>query len=223
MRSILDGTLADLDSALERIAEELFPNGVSAEEKGETEALTAEEEQLEPARVRALTRRQQRDIWAEARRTTDFWETLDETEPGIVARIAAVAAARGWEVIFVTQRPEAAGETTQRQSQRWLQAHGFDMPSVFVLPASASRGRVAAALSLDAVVDDRTEGSLDVKLESQARSFLVSRAADPEVTANARRLGIEAVPSVGACLDLLDAAPQGGAGILRRLKRLISS
>jgi hypothetical protein len=239
----LDGTLADLDSALDRIAEELFPNAIAPPSGDEgrqdptvlpgegpaeaghyeiprqTEDLTPEEEQLEPPELRALTRRQQQKIWETVRRTTNFWDTLDETEPGIVARLAAVAAERRWEVLFITNRPAADGETTQRQSQRWLARHGFEMPSVYVLTSGASRGRVATALSLDVVVDDRPENCLDVKIESNARAFLVTRRPAATVAPNAERLGIEVVPTVGECLDLLTAAPSERVGLLGRIRR----
>ena len=60
----------------------------------------------------------------------------------------ALAAANRWEILFLTQRPTTAGDTAQVQSQRWLRAQGFDMPSVFVM--NGSRGKLAAALHLDA-------------------------------------------------------------------------
>jgi hypothetical protein len=239
----LDGTLADLDTALGRLADELFPpppansvepaadaigtgseraahaGGRGAADNGE--ALSAEEEQLEPPKVRALSRRQQHAIWETVRRTANFWESLDELEPGMVARIAEIAADRCWEVIFITQRPASAGDTTQRQTQRWLVAHGFDLPSVFVLGPGASRGRVASALSLDAVVDDRAENCLDVKVDSQARSFLISRSPAPNVAGNAKRLGIEMVQSIDELLDALAATPSGKPGLMGRLKKMI--
>ncbi len=227
----LDGTLADLDSALDRIAEELFPDVAgglatpnpqppeSPAPDHEANGLTPEEEQLEPPEVRALTRRQQMRIWDTVRGTTNFWETLDETEPGIVARIAAIADERRWEVLFITQRPAADGDTTQRQSQRWLAQHGFNMPSVYVLGAGASRGKVATALTLDVVVDDRSENCLDVKLDSGARSFLVARRAGSQVAANARRLGIEVVQTVGDCLDILTTTTKEKAGLIGRIRK----
>lgn len=241
----LDGTLADLDSALDAVAEELFPRAIAASRgeserqpetasagqpqttpaAGETaapddeaEAVSPEEEQLAPPEVRALTRRQQHDIWAGVRDTSNFWETLSETEPAIVSRIAAIAADRRWEVIFITQRPPSEGDTTQRQSQRWLARHGFEMPSVYVLGPGASRGKVATALSLDVVVDDRTENCLDVKVDSTARAFLVCRTPTPHVAENAARLGIEVVRSVGECLDRLTAPAAAKPGFVKRLK-----
>jgi hypothetical protein len=227
----LDGTLADLRSALDRVAEELFPDavgvspaaaGLHEERDSDPGALAPEEEQLEPPELKALTRRQQQQIWDVVRGTLNFWETLGETEPGIVARIAALAEEHRWEVLFITQRPGASGDTTQRQSQRWLAAHGFAMPSVYVLSPSASRGKVAAALSLDAVVDDRAELCLDVKLESKARAFLVARDAPPAAAPNASRLGIEVVESVGQCLDVLSATSREKGGIFGQIRRIFT-
>jgi phosphoglycolate phosphatase-like HAD superfamily hydrolase len=170
--------------------------------------------------VTALTARQQRALWRAVRETENFWESLDEIEPGVIARLATLAQERRWEVIFLTQRPATAGDTCQLQSQRWLGRHGFPYPSVFVV--SGSRGRVAAALHLDAVVDDRPENCLDVIVESQAQAILVSRAADGTEAASARRLGIEVVPTVAACLDRLLAREAGTRpGVIGRIKRLL--
>ncbi len=108
-------------------------------------------------------------------------------------------------MIFITQRPSSGGDTTQLQTQRWLAAHGFDMPSVYVI--KGTRGKVAAALSLDIVVDDRPENCLDVKLESRARAILVWSDDLENIPPNARRLGLEPVASLGACLDLLAGRP----------------
>ena len=144
-----------------------------------------------------------------------------ETEPGIVARLAQLARERRWEVIFITQRPSSAGDTTQLQTQRWLVAHGFDLPSVYVI--KGTRGKVAEALSLDIVVDDRPENCLDVKLESRARAILVWNDDLANLPPNARRLGIEPVTSLGACLDLLAEVPRQAAkpGLFQRLHQSI--
>jgi hypothetical protein len=152
--------------------------------------------------------------------TENFWETLNEIEPGIIARLAEVALACRWEVIFVTQRPPSAGDTCQVQTQRWLAKHGFALPSVFVL--RGSRGKLAAALDLDVVVDDRPENCLDVVVDSGAKAILVWRG-DPaaSVPANAKRLKIEVAHSVAECLDQLTG--QRVNGLLERLKRFIGS
>jgi len=182
---------------------------------------TEEEIQAAPARFRTLSRHQQHDLWEAVRNTENFWESLDETEPGIIARLAQLARERRWEVIFITQRPASAGDTTQIQTQRWLSAHGFDLPSVYVI--KGTRGKVAEALSLDVVVDDRPENCLDVKLESRARAILVWNDDLASLPPNARRLGIEPVTSLGECLDLLADVPAAKPGLLQRIKQLIGA
>jgi hypothetical protein len=233
-----DGVIADLDSALGEIAIRLFgqapgpgaeapgrpPAGTRAEAApaashaaASTTGPTADEEQVESARFRTLARQQQREIWDAVRHTENFWETLGELEPGAVARLASLARDQQWEVIFITQRPSTRGELTQIQTQRWLVAHGYDLPNVYVI--QGSRGKVADALSLDVVVDDRPENCLDVKLGSTARAILVWSADGVELPPNARGLGIEPVSGIGACLDLLEAARRPRAGLLTRIKR----
>src|SRR4051812_7739869 len=103
--------------------------------------------------------------------TENFWETLSESEPDVVSRLAGLAADRRWEVIFLTRRPPSAGDIVQVQSQRWLEAKGFALPCVYV--TSGARGRIAAALHLDLVVDASPENCVNVVSESDARAILV--------------------------------------------------
>jgi hypothetical protein len=234
----LDGVLADLESVLSEAAERMFGSSPPAAQSSADGSVadapgramqeaaapdeTPDDEPIPPA-VHELTSAQQRRLWRAVLETENFWESLHETEPGIIARLAALAVERRWEVIFLTQRPSSAGDLCQLQSQRWLARHGFPMPSLFVL--RGSRGKVAAALDLDVVVDDRPDNCLDVVLESKARAFLVWRG-NPSSPAsmNARRLSIEVVASVGECLDTLAKdEPEEPGGFLGRLKRLIGS
>jgi len=136
-----------------------------------------------------------------------------------VARLGALAAERRWETIFLTKRPSSAGATAQVQTQRWLEANGFRMPSVFVV--QGSRGRIAAALALDVVVDDRPENCLDVVVDSHARAVLVCRQ-NPQAMEASKRLGIGVVTTVSECLNELAAidAPSHEPGVMERLKRL---
>mgnify|MGYP006195708599 CR=1 FL=1 len=230
----LDGTLADMDTALQAEAERLFGAGVDlrASLRGrpegspgvETPDPTASSPGMrpaapppEPARVR-LSDRQQRQLWTRVREIDNFWESLREVEPGAVARLALAAASARWEVLFITTRPPSGGDTTQVQSQRWLEAHGFERPSVFVV--SGSRGHVASALTLDAVVDDRPENCLDVATDSQATPILVWRDAPDAVPAGAARLGITVVYSIAEALQRLEAGtgPQRRQGFVGRLR-----
>ncbi|MEZ5319317.1 MAG: hypothetical protein R2752_18085 [Vicinamibacterales bacterium] len=222
----LDGVLADLHEPFVREARALFPSldaasltlaDVGASPTGDRAAAT-------PARLPALdhgpTPEQSDAVWRSLAARPDFWETLAECEPGTIARLAALAEERRWDVLFITSRPTSAGRTVQRQTQRWLQRHGFDLPSVYVV--HGSRGQVAAALRLDAVIDDRPDNCLDVVLESRAAAILVWRGAPGTVPASAKRLGIATTSTVRECLDALIEADEAtdGTGVLDRLRRL---
>jgi hypothetical protein len=193
----LDGTLADMDSALQREAERLFGDDVVVRPG---DGRGPDDTDRRPTRV--LTAAETRQLWEHVRGIENFWMALAEIEPGSVARLAAVTAMHGWEVLFITQRPPTDGETTQVQSQRWLEAHGFPLPSVFV--TSGSRGKLAAALTLDAVIDDRPENALDVTIDSSATSILVWRGPRAAAPAAAERLGIHTVYSFAEAVDLLE-------------------
>ena len=148
-----------------------------------------------------LTTREQSRLWRHVGTLDNFWQSLREIEPGAVKRLAAVAAAHRWEVIFLTKRPASACATAQVQSQRWLVSKGFERPSVYVV--QGSRGLIAAALELDVVVDDRHENCYDVVVDSGARAILVWRGQGEQFSAAAERLGVEVVRTVGECLDVL--------------------
>lgn len=227
----LDGVLADLEGVMRREAQRLWPEkelvglpaAVGAQEETPTTAgddLSGEEQRVTPATL-ALTDADQRALWREIHGITNFWETLDEIEEGAVQRLADVAEVRRWEVIFLTSRPWCAGDTVQVQSQRWLDRLGFQHPSVFVV--KGSRGKIADALSLDVVIDDRPENCLDVVLESKARAILIWRGDAGTVSTSARRLGIGGVSSVNACLDILEQADSTSneSNFVDRLKRLL--
>src|SRR5207237_482772 len=126
-----------------------------------------------------MTARQQRRLWKHIESIENFWETLRETEPGIVVQLYKLASERRWEIMFLTKRPTSAGATAQVQSQRWLESKGFLLPSVYVV--QKSRGRIAEALGLDIVIDDRPENCLDVVTDSKARTILVWRDSDKQL------------------------------------------
>jgi hypothetical protein len=232
----MDGVLADMDGALLRHAEALFgadavramapvnttpalnPGGrTTAGEPNRPPAGDPADDA--PASTLRLTDRQHRRLWQHVATIENFWESLQEIEPGSVARLGALAAERRWETIFLTKRPSSAGATAQIQTQRWLEANGFRMPSVFVV--QGSRGRIAAALALDVVVDDRPENCLDVVVDSHARAVLVCRQ-HPQAIEASKRLGIGIARSVGECLNELAAidAASHEPGVMERLKRL---
>lgn len=199
----LDGTIADMQLALQQQAKRIFAS--KSRKQADSNALPdPESEGSEASKVMEemhLTPRQQRRLWAHVKTIPNFWEGLPETDPGIVARIAETALARRWEVIFLTTRPAVAGDTTQIQSQRWLVTQGFTLPSVFVV--RHSRGKIADALELDAVVDDRPENCLDVAVDSKARSVLVWHGDLDAPPPGLQRLGVRVVDTITAALAFL--------------------
>src|SRR5688572_20151287 len=111
----LDGVLADMEMALVTEAKKLFGARVVRTEMSPPRAEPASMSDLVPAEVSdnaplrhelQLTGRERRQLWRHVRAIDGFWESLEETEPGAVARLAAVAAERRWEIIFLTRRPE---------------------------------------------------------------------------------------------------------------------
>lgn len=160
-------------------------------------------------------------LWDRVEAIENFWETLNEIEPGMVARLYALSIERRWEVIFLTRRGPTAGSTAQVQTQRWLEARGFALPSVYVV--QGSRGQIAAALALDFVVDDRPENCLDVAIESKARPILIWRDEENQLRAAIRRLGVGVARSVSQCLEILAQIEEAetSPGMLTRVLRLL--
>ena len=225
----LDGVLADMESELIQHAKALFGEAAL---RPPPAALPGQASQVPSAAPKPtqgnatggvaldMTERQERRLWRHIETVDGFWETLQEIEPGSVERLAAVASERRWEVIFLTKRPESAGDTAQKQSQRWLQAHGFDMPSVFVV--QGSRGRIADALKLDFVIDDRPDNCVDVVCESTTRALLVWRENETLLPTGAKRPGVQVVASMAECLSLLEQIKGSGRerpGVIGWLKR----
>jgi hypothetical protein len=229
----LDGVLADMDAALARIAEQEFGvtarAGTAQAAEGEASSAAGEDAKDAPppydtALLNALTPRQQSRLWQRVRGTRNFWETLEECEPGTVRRIQKLAHELRWDVLFVTQRPGTAGRTPQLQSQHWLKRRGFEYPAVYT--TIGSRGAIAAALTLDAHIDDRLQNCVDVAAESKAWPILVWRDAESfdRVSTGAANLGIAVVRTVAEALDRIEQADRassqpGQPTLLDRLRR----
>src|SRR2546426_8671386 len=105
----LDGTIADMETALQREAERLFgPNVLLRPANSEHLEPPAEldegetTEQLRPGvaaaaasteKKQVLSRQQLRQLWEHVATIENFWTTLNEIEPGAVARLAALRSA----------------------------------------------------------------------------------------------------------------------------------
>ncbi|MCA1584765.1 MAG: hypothetical protein LC791_08345 [Acidobacteria bacterium] len=221
----LDGTLADMFGALHVEATKLFGDVLvhaGGDHQAPAEAAAGRRlEDVEPRVSRLpLDDEQRAALWRRVARIPNFWMTLAEIEPGSLQQLAAVATERRWEVIFLTTRPTVAGATTQVQSQQWLEQQGFRGASVFVV--RRSRGRIADALELDAVVDDRPENCVDVALESKAHSILVRRGSETNPLRGAGNLGVRVVASVAEAMALLEKIDDSkrGTRVTRQIRKL---
>src|SRR5438874_4181701 len=239
----LDGVFADMESALIRSATDVFGEAMidrlqeraNENAAAETTASTADTEGVADSagptvaentppilRIK-MTPRQTSRLWRHVETIEDFWQDLQEIEVGSLARLHGLATERRWEIIFLTKRPATAGATAQVQSQKWLESKGFALPSVFVV--QGSRGRIAQALALDIVVDDRPENCLDVVTDSKARAVLVWREKQQGLPTAARRLGIGVVASMTECLNILvqidTIAPEEKTGMFNRVMRIL--
>jgi hypothetical protein len=216
----LDGVLADLASAYKEIEARLFgPNEVEDEvpetpgENDEESTGRRDDDKSKDIDKDAAARRaadlkalqhKREIVWRAIQTTDNFWTTLTSLEPDAVRRLHELTARHGWEAFFITQRPETTGDTVQRQTQRWLARQGFDLPSVIVV--RGARGKVAAALELDYLVDDTPKNCVDVISDSTTRPILILRNINRSAEQNARRLGIGVVRSVAEALDVLERA-----------------
>jgi hypothetical protein len=227
----MDGTVADMHAVLRQEKERLFgapsstraqtPRPGPAAAQGQTPPATAESTATPVVDELQLSAKQQSQLWQHVAAIENFWNTLPEQEPGIIKRIADASRARRWEVLFITTRPPSAGDTTQLQTQRWLQAHGFPLPSVFVV--QRARGKLADALQLDAVVDDRPENCLDVAIDSKARPVLVWYRPMETLPAGLRRMGVKPVASISAALAMLERMDdeRKQSPVVRSIRRLL--
>ena len=254
----MDGVLADMDTALAALAEQEFGRAPAAKREAATPepadaptpadgaGATAPEasasagaspsaspsapagpaELPTTAVLEKLTSRQQTRLWNRVAETRNFWEGLAEHEPGTVRHLQKLAHDRRWDVLFVTQRPSTTGRTVQLQTQHWLRRHGFDCPSVYT--TLGSRGKIAAALTLDVHVDDRLNNAMDIATESKAWSILVWRdeATFTRISTGAAQFGIATVRTVGEAIAKIEDADKASAEqaaqgtVMGRLKRV---
>ena len=230
----MDGVVADLNAALLREALLLFPG-----DRRRRSAARVPQDAAPPAPPRVahsradpaescrrrrcgLTPRQQRQLWDAVKSIANFWETLDETEPGIVARIAETARARRWEIDLPHQpaldrRRYRAGTEPAMAAPPWLRSP--------VRSSSCPPRAAASPARWNSTWSSTTgpENCLDITIDSKARAILIWRGEESSVSASARRLGIGGTASVAECLDLLvDADEPAAAPVsMGRLRKLL--
>ena len=167
---------------------------------------------------RALAADAMKRVWDHISRTSQWWLQLEAYEPEQIQRLYKTSRERRWEVYFMTTRPSSAGETTQFQTQWWLECNGFPLPSVLTVPGS--RGDAANALKLDIAVDDRLTNCVDIIAASRAKAVLLLRRDDPTVRDQALARGIAVVNTLAAALDAIDVFEEAKRASSGRLSRL---
>ena len=235
----MDGTLADLSSAYAEIEDRLFGPKLAVHEPPAPEVREVEQHVEEDAPAAATIgdnlgtaerrpsrgkkgHRDHRDrVWRAIEDTPNFWTTLQPLESGAVARLYQLTLEHNWEVFFITQRPATAGATVQWQTHTWLVEQGFTTPSV--IPLSGGRGKCAAALHLDYLIDDTPQNCVDVLSDSSTRAILLVDADDPVAQSSARRLGIGTARNVHDVLDLLIQATEArtNPSLFEKLRKLV--
>jgi hypothetical protein len=198
----MDGVLADFRRAFRETGQQVAP---SAREGGRAERAE-------------MNAREVKRTWNAIGRTPQWWLGLQAYEPEQIERLYRESRERRWEVYFLTTRPPSAGETPQFQTQWWLEAQGFKLPSVLTVPGS--RGELANALRLDVIVDDRVMNCMEVIAASQAKAIYLDRDNDVTGREQAVSRGIATVATLREAIDAviaLETALRAARGPLARL------
>jgi hypothetical protein len=127
---------------------------------------------------------------------------IEPYEPAQIARLYALTRAAGWEVFFMTKRPQSAGDSVQFQTQWWIERCGFYLPSVLTVPGS--RGDVANALRLDIIVDDQLINCVEVVSASPTKALLMQRTPDTAARQHASSRGIGVVATLADALSVME-------------------
>jgi len=178
---------------------------------------TGAHDRSDPA-ARALAADAMKRVWDHISRTPQWWLQLEPYEQDEIERIYRTSRARRWEVYFMTTRPSSAGETTQFQTQWWLETHGFPLPSVLTVPGS--RGDAANALKLDIAVDDRLTNCVDIIAASRSKAILLLRRDDQTVRDQALARGIGVVNTLATAIDAIEQFEEAKRSTSGRLSRL---
>lgn len=111
---------------------------------------------------RGYTAEQMKLVWTAIKLDPYFWSSLPDLPCAKTLRLNRDRLESGdHDIYFITDRP---GVQAKRQTEIWLRTNtGFTHPTVII---SAKKGAVAAALSLDAYIDDKWEHALDVVAQS---------------------------------------------------------
>jgi 5'(3')-deoxyribonucleotidase len=137
----IDGVLANFSGRFCEIANKI--SGKSVDWRGqatwEFEEFTAQEVD---------------QTWDVIHTTQDFWLKLDPLEPSAILRDVE----EQHTPFFITSRVPVAGQSIERQTQKWLNWHKFlGCPTVLVVPHWSQKKALIKDLKLDSFIDDKPD------------------------------------------------------------------
>lgn len=157
------------------------------------------------------TDEQVRRTWDLLQKDYLFWECLTPYQE--TTKFLRRLGEFGDDIYFITSRPGVDGKL---QSERWLEQHGYPMPTVInVLPDAAEKqtgtgplkAMVAKALRLTHFIDDRADNCREVKLACpETQVFLLHHNYNRAEQEELQSLGIVVIHSVQRFIEALDAA-----------------
>lgn len=135
------------------------------------------------------------DVWRDIRADAHFWERLAPLQNTETLSMCVEDLQRRHDIYFITSR---VGVRPKQQTEHWLRNYlGLQYPTVLI---SSKKGYAAAALKLDAYIDDNRDNIIDVATQSPAtRAFLLDRA----YNAGTLPRDVTRVGSLGQMLDYL--------------------
>jgi uncharacterized HAD superfamily protein len=119
-----------------------------------------------------ITRKEIHTVWNHIKETDNWFFNNCTTLPFVAENLPWLT--ENHEVYFITARIPTAGFSIQQQTQMHLSEIGVQFPTVLV---ERNKGPIAAALKLDAFVDDKIENLIDVDnaTEYKTKIFLMNQ------------------------------------------------
>jgi 5'(3')-deoxyribonucleotidase len=195
----VDGVLADFSSAFVRCYEQVI--GKNLFQPGDAEDAPCWNWDL----YRGYTKEEAKLVWqAIMADKAGFWRDLQPLSGAETLAMCIADLEQRHDIYFITSR---VGDDAKRESEDWLNCHiGLGLPTVLI---SSKKGFCAAALKLDAYIDDNYHNVLDVATTSpETRVYLLdkryNRVGGPELPANTTPVlpaTVTRVRSVGQMLD----------------------
>lgn len=188
----LDGVLADWNSSFIRLVKEHTKRDLFGPSFAPRTWNYAEDA--------GYTTEEVRQVWNVIKGSRTFWAGLEPYYDEKVVQALDLLhhkQAHGDEVYFITSRP---GYCAKEQSESWLEHHGMGRPTVLI---SSDKGGCAAALKLDAYLDDNLENVMGVRvMRPQCQTFLCDRPWNRGI--DSRIESLWAIPGVLRCASVYD-------------------